>query len=139
MDILTAACALEDNEIIYLSMDFQYQNEYQKDFSTENHFISLIFRNYYTCQLKTEDYIEKWRSRRRLTVRTAGKRLILSANHDVFTNMARSCYNLSEIADGQDMNNLPPHMHHDWDENTIKSVGITFYYWTPPIGKEGHQ
>jgi hypothetical protein len=164
-DIMIAACVLEDNEIIHLSMDFEYQNEYRKDFSEpENHFTSLIFRNYCACRLKTkdivaaiktpttsrqetvtrffpltEDYIENWKSRRRLTVKAVGNSLILSSNRDVFTSMAQSCKSMSELEDDEDMNNSPPHMHHDWDENTAKSVGITFYYWTPPISKEGHQ
>ena len=163
-NIMIAACVLEENEIIHLPLDFQYHKEYQKDFpEPENHFTNLILMNYCTCQMKTKDivaaiktpmssqktvtrffpltenYIDNWKSRRRLTVKVVGKSLILSSNRDVFTSMAQSCKSMSELEDDDEMNNSPPHMHHDWDENTAKSVGITFYYWTPPISKEGQQ
>ena len=43
--------------------------------------------------------------------------------------MAQSCADLSEYGDDLQYNKYPPHHHHDWDENTAKSLGITFYYW----------
>lgn len=156
-DVISSACILQKNEIIYMPLNFRYMDEYQTDFiEPETHFKSLIFMNYSMSQFSTKeiltairtkqyktdsvtreysfskDWVDNWKTNKRLTVKPSGKNLIFSANRDVFTSMAQSCDGLSAYGDYEKYNQSPPHMHHDWGENTSKSVGITFYYWTPP-------
>ena len=159
-ELLTIACALRKDELIHLPLSFPYYAEFIKDFwEPSEHLTNLIFMNYCTCQLKTkeivlaiksppcrqqviarsfplsDDFVKRWKKQRRLTVKTAGKTLILSTNRDVFTDMAQSCKFLSELEDNEEMNHLPPHMHYNYDENTAKSLGIVFTYWTPPLNQ----
>ena len=152
--IFALAISLGGNELIHLPLDFAYREAYEKDFSElENHYIGIVLFNYCTTQLDGKDILnvlksksvktdiinrdtlfsdgspDRWKTRHRLTVKKRGKLLILSGNGDIFTSMAQSCKNLAEYGDDVEFNKYPPHMHHDWDENTAKSVDITFYYW----------
>lgn len=152
--IFALAISLGENELIYLPLEFAYQKAYEKDFSAfENHYTGVVIFNYCTTQIDGKDILtvlnnkpikmetisrdkllsdefpDRWKTRHRLTVKGKGKLLIMSGNGDIFTSMAQSCENLAEYGDDVEFNKSPPHMHHDWDENTAKSVGITFYYW----------
>lgn len=156
-DVISSACILEENEIIYMPLNFGFMDAYLSDFTEpENHFKGLLFMNYSTSRFNAKDiitaiktrksqldlvtrahtfsrdWVENWKTSSRLTVRPAGTQLIFSANRDVFTGLAQSCERLSEYGDCRKYNQYPAHMHHDWNENTAKSVGITFYYWMPP-------
>lgn len=159
-DIFSAACALQQNEIMHVPLNFGYNVEYQSSHAyadyAESHFKNLVFMNYATSRfdakdiltaIKTQTYkqdsiireyafskewVKQWKTDKRLTVKPSGGYLIFSANRDVFTMMAQSCENLSEYGDYTKYNEQVPHIHHNWDENTSSSVGITFYYWTPP-------
>jgi len=160
-DLFMISCGLGENEIIHMPIVFEHSEEFLRDYpEPDNLFNSLIFRNYCTCRLKTKDIlasikaqsnkqdfsvccddfikndVDHWKTRRRLTIKTAGKHMLLSANRDVFTELAQSCDYLAELEDDEKMNHMAPHFHHDWMENTARSGGITFYYWTPPLCKK---
>jgi len=154
LKLFALAISLRNNELIHFPLDFAYQNAYEKDFpELENHYAGIVLFNYCKTQIdgkdilfalkskpaKTElinrdtlffdEFPDRWKTRHRLTVKNRGKLLIMSGNGDIFTSMAQSCANLAEYGDDAEYNKHPPHMHHDWDENTAKSVGITMYYW----------
>jgi hypothetical protein len=153
-DIFALATSLENNEIIYYPLDFAHIDAYKHHFSElENHYKGIVIFNFNTTKinakdistvLKTkiykeeklirqtvfsEEYPNRWNTRRKLTVKSAGELLIISGEREVFTSMAQSCANLSKYGDDATYNQYPAHEHHDWDENTAKSIGITFYYW----------
>lgn len=149
-----SAITLEDNEIAYLPLQFRYKKAYEKSFpELENHCSGIVIFNYTTTQISTKDitavlkskpvkeepvfrtedfsseFPDHWKTQRRLTVKKHGRTLIISGNKDIFTSLAQSSDRLADYGDDAQFNDFPPHMHHDWDENTAHSVGITLYYW----------
>ncbi len=152
-DVFALAASLGKDELIYIPLEFMSADSYKNVFPGENHYQGLVIFNYITTKVKSkdivgalktkifkeerlirqtyysEDYPNHWETRRRLTVKKIGKLLILSGEKLVFTSMAHDCAKLSEYGDNAKYNKYPPHMHYDEDENTAKSVGITFYYW----------
>jgi hypothetical protein len=131
---------------------------YINDFSelNENHYSGLILINYCTAQFSSKDiissikakifqkesisrtcefsreYVDRWKTQHRTTVKESGTLVIIRTNADGFTSFAQSCANLAEYGDDIQYNECSPHMHHDWDENTSNSLGITLYYWQSP-------
>lgn len=161
-ELFSIAAELNQDELIYLPLDFAYMDGYKTYFTgmPEFHYTSIVVMNYNRLQISTKDlkvalgikayacdqtergihlqaeYIERWKTRRRLTVKTHGKVLIISTNGDSFIDMAHSCDSLTGYNDDAKYNQYPAHMHHDRDENTAKSLGITFYYWQCPSQEE---
>lgn len=154
IDAFSLTAALRDDEILYYPLDFAHIDAYKQDFpEPENHYHGIVFFNYNTIKMNAKnisvalkiktyqeekqtrqicygkEYPEGWKTRRQLTVKSAGKLLIISGEREVFTSMAQSCLELSKYGDDAKYNHCPPHMHHDGGENTAKSLGITFYYW----------
>jgi hypothetical protein len=156
-EVFALGISLQKNEILYLPFEFSNMNSYETDFpNKEKHYSGLILINYCTtqiaakdiiCSIKTKTYqnesiaktcefssepINRWKTRHRTTVKAIGSFIIISTNADGFSSFAQSCSNLAEYGDDSKNNEFPPHMHHDWDENTSKSLGITLYYWQSP-------
>ena len=157
---LFAICAeLRKNEFMYLPLNFAYLGGYRAYFvdMPEAHYTGIGMVNYCDLQLSTKDmlsalntkiyktekagqvphlpkkHIDPWKTKRRLTIKTQGKALIISTNGDGFIDLAQSCNRLTEYGDDAKCNDYSPHMHHDWKENTSKSAGLTFYYWQCPF------
>lgn len=153
-ELFASAISLENNELIHLPLPFEYLETYKKDFpELENHCSGIVVFNYCTTRIDgrnisaalkskaikeaiitrnsqfSDDFPDRWKTHHRLTVKKKGSLLIMSGNSDIFTSLAQSCASLAEYGDDADYNKYPPHRHHDWDENTAKSVGITLYYW----------
>jgi len=76
-----------------------------------------------------EEYVDSWKTNRRLTVKNHKKNMIISTNRDGFINLADGAKHLSDYGDDVEYNDYPPHFHYDWGENTSKSDGVTLYYW----------
>lgn len=152
--VFRTAGMLKKDELIFYPFNFSYNVGLANYFvNTSKHYTGIVLFNYCTTQtsakdilsiLKTksvseetigikspnnDEYPEHWETRRRLTVKKSGSLLILSGNKDIFTMLAYSCSYLSEYGDDAKYNYRAPHRHHDMDENTAKSIGITFYYW----------
>lgn len=152
--LFALAISLENHEIAYLPLRFGYSEAFGEYFpGLENHCTGIAVFNYCTTQMGGQDistalkcepakeeaitrdtsfskeFPDDWKTRHRLTVKKHGDTLIMSGNRDVFTMLAQSVECLSEYGDDQKNNEIRAHRHHDWDENTAKSVGITFYYW----------
>ena len=153
-DVFALAASLEKNELIYYPLEFAHMDAYISTVPTlANHYKGIVIFNFNTTKISAkdisaalkaktytgeslsrqvscaEDFPDRWKTRHKLTVKSAGKLLIISGDREVFTLMAQSCAWLSEYGDDNENNNCPPHIHHDWEENTAKSMGITFYYW----------
>jgi len=157
-ELFSIAAELNQDELIYLPLDFAYMDGYKTYFTSmsEFHYTSIVVINYNRLQISAKDlkvalgiktyacdkterrihlqaeYIERWKTRHRLTIKTHGKVLIISTNGDNFIDIAHSCDSLTVYNDDAKYNQYPAHMHHDWNENTAKSLGITFYYWQCP-------
>ena len=153
-DIFALATSLEKDEIIYCPLEVAHIDAYEHHFSElENHYKGIVIFNFNTTKINAKDistvlktriyketkltrqiaYSDKrpdiWDVGRRLTVKSAGKLLVISGERAVFTSMAQSCERLSKYGDDSRYNSEREHEHHDWYENTANSVGITFYYW----------
>jgi len=76
-----------------------------------------------------EEYIDSWKTNRRLTVKNHKKNMVISTNRDGFINLADGAKHLSDYGDDIEYNDYPPHFHYDWGENTSKSDGVILYYW----------
>jgi len=148
---------LKKNEIIYLPFLFNSKEPYGQNCYQGRHFSSIVLFNYCTAQisvkdiltaLKTKNYqtsnvnisvknmmnysdnwVDYWKTTRRLTIKQHSEILIISTNGDLFGNMAGACLELAEYGDDIQYNKYPPHKHFDWSENTSNSLGITLCYW----------
>lgn len=151
-NVFAAAISLENNELIYFPLNFAYRDAYEWDFpELDHHYSGIVLFNYCTAQIDGKDicttlkcntarkepvtrstnfsleFPDPWKTRHRLTVKEHGKFLIISGNRHIFTLLAQSCKNLSQYGDNMAYNDW--HLHHDWGENTAKSLGITLHYW----------
>jgi hypothetical protein len=157
-ELFAHGISLQKNEILYLPLAFSHTSAYADNFPglKENHYSGLVLFNYCTAQfsakeiltsIKTKiyhqevvsrtcefshEYVNRWKTRHRTTVKESGAFVIISTNSDGFTSFAQSCGILAEYGDDTQYNKYPPHSHHDWDENTSKSLGIILYYWQAP-------
>ena len=121
-DIFALAASLEKNELIYYPLEFAHMDACINDFpALENHYKGIAIFNYNTTKISAkdisaalkiktytdemlirqpsyaDDFPARWKTRRRLTVKSTGKLLIISAEREVFTSMAQSCANLSDF------------------------------------------
>jgi len=153
-DVFAMATSLEKDELIYYPFEFAHMDAYINDFpEPENHYKGMAIFNFIVTKISVKDisaalktkmkkdekltrqithiekYPDRWKTRHKLTVKSTGKLLIISGERDVFTLMAQSCAKLAKYGDDADYNKYAPHLHHDMDENTAKSMGITFFYW----------
>lgn len=78
---------------------------------------------------KYNEYIDMWKTNRRLTVKLYKKTLFIYTNGDGFKSLSNGAFNMAENGDDVELNDYSPHYHFDWDENTSKSEGLTLYYW----------
>ena len=156
-ELFSVAAKLNQDEFIYVPLNFAYMDGAKTYFTgMDFHYTGIVLINYNRLQISAKDlkaalgikiyvsdkterrihlpaeYIEHWKTRRRLTVKTHGKVLIISTNGNSFLDMAHSCDSLTVYNDDAKYNHYPAHMHHDMDENTAKSLGITFYYCQCP-------
>lgn len=151
--LMALAGVLEKDEIIHLPFGLE-PNEELKSIFPNGFYKDMVLINYCAAQLKPKDidtvlkakrYREErvsrtcnvpeqwdetwcWKNRRKLTVKAHGKTLIMSTNKNMFVYMAMGCVGMAECGDDA-VENLMPHEHYDWQENTAKSVGITLHYW----------
>ncbi len=150
------AAKLCKNEILYLPIKYQASKDFIETFQDFDYNNSIICTNYCETQLSpkeiedilkikvwTEDivirnpqiiteYIDRWKTERRLTVKFHKKNMYISTNKDGFHSLSCGAYHLTEYGD-EYMENFLPHMHFDWNENTAASVGATLYYWSDRI------
>lgn len=77
---------------------------------------------------KNTDFIDRWKTNRRLTVKIHNKNKYISTNKDGFHSLTCGAYNLTKYGD-EYIEDYLPHMHYDSDENTSASVGVTLCYW----------
>lgn len=156
-EIFRLSTTLKKNEIFYIPFNFKYIKEYEEFFcSSRKHYSGFVAFNYCTAQLNLKDirraintktckcseiylsddtktdYVDWWKTDRRLTVKQDGSLFSIATNADGFKALANSCENLADYGDDIEYNQYAPHMHHDWNENTSKSEGITFYFWQHP-------
>jgi len=150
---------LQKNEFVYLPLNFAYLDGYRAYYEgmQETHYAGIAMVNYCGLQLHTKDMVSvlstkvykidktervprlpkepiaQWKTERRLTVKTQGEIILISANGDGFVDLAQSCTHLAQCGDDPKYNDYPPHRHHDWKETTSKSAGITFFYWQCPL------
>lgn len=151
-EVFYAAMTLNENEFIYLKFDFHHENAYNF-WGIERRYVGIILFNYCTTQIKSKDillslranvvesktieksvqpvreYIDRWATNKRLTVKEHSSQIIISTNKDGFEDLTISCLRLAEYGNDIEYNDYPPHMHHDWTQNTSKSPGITLQYW----------
>jgi len=73
------------------------------------------------------EYLELWVVNRRQTVKEHSGKIIISGNRDAVEALTISCLNLTKSGNDPELNQW--HIHHDWKENTSKSLGITLCYW----------
>lgn len=147
------ASELQKNEILYLPVRFKCTHEFEERFSGFYYNLNIILTNYCNTQISikdiekvlqvkvfkqelisrcpniNKDYIESWKTDRRLTVKIHKRNLYITTNRDVFSSLACGASNLAEYGDDVQYNDFSPHYHFDWNENTATSVGITLYYW----------
>lgn len=74
------------------------------------------------------EFIDRWKTNKRLTVKIHKKNMYISTNNDGFQSLSHGAYNLTEYGD-EYIEDYLPHMHYDWGDNTAASVGVTLYYW----------
>jgi hypothetical protein len=139
------------DEILYIPLK-AINSEELKSIFPAGYFNGLALMNYSSTQLNVRDlhslfkikyyqemiitktvalpdqYSENWKTKNRLTVKSYGHLLAISANRDMIHNLSVSSSYLSEYGDDSSLN-LFPHYHHDMDDNTSKSLGINFHYW----------
>lgn len=147
------ASELQKNEILYIPVRFKGGHEFEECFRNFDYNLNIILTNYCNTQISIKDiekvlqikvyrqelisrtpkiikeYIESWKTDRRLTVKIHKRNLYITTNRDGFSSLACGAGNLSKYGDDVQYNDFPPHLHFDWEENTCSSVGVTLYYW----------
>jgi len=155
-EVFALATLLGKDELIYYPLEFAHMEAYKKEWNPPEYmklFKGVAIFNFNAIKISARDiaaaleiktynkekqsrrtdfakeYIDIWKIKRKLTVKSAGKLLIISGYRETFTSMAQSCARLSKCGDDAECN-FEAHEHHDWDEeNTAKSIGISFHYW----------
>lgn len=144
---------LQKNEILYIPIQFNGNNEFKQAFGDFDYNMNIICTNYcetqFSCkdivkllQVKVfselaitrsptinRDYLDKWKTEKRLTVKTHKRYLFITTNREGFSSLACGASDMADYGDDEKFNEFPPHQHYDWGENTSASVGVTLYYW----------
>jgi hypothetical protein len=151
-ECFSIAAGLQRNEILYLPIRYGASDEFKETFNEFAYNYNIVCINYCETQISSKDievilkiktyteeiiirkpsvnneFIDRWKTNRRLTVKIHGKNICISTNRDGFQSLSYGACNLTEYGD-EYINDCLPHMHYDWNENTSTSVGITLYYW----------
>lgn len=151
-ECFSIAAELRKNEILYLPTQFKANDEFSQVFSSCDYNLNIVCTNYCETQISPKDiekvlkvkvyseeiinrdpaiktdYIERWKTDRGLTVKIHKRNMYISTNGDGFSSLSSGACNMAEYGDNY-YNDFLPHVHYDWDENTSKSVGVTFYHW----------
>lgn len=153
-EIFKICFKLRENEILFYKFNFLYNDDFLNRFGDkENYYSGFVASNYCSSRFSTKNiikaintsyyktdeieindkrqpqFIDHWKTKNRLNVKAHGKLLFFSTNSDGYMTLANSYDILAEYGDDIQFNDYSPHQHHDWEENTAKSIGITFYYW----------
>ncbi len=144
---------LKNNEILYIPIRFEAVEQLRQAFGDCVYNLNIICTNYCDTQISpkdieralgvktfeertihrsavvSKDYVESWKTERRLTVKTHKKNMCITTNRDVFSALARGAQKMQAYGDDYH-NDFSPHTHFDWDENTSVSLGVTLYYWS---------
>lgn len=151
-EYFSIAAELQKNEILYLPVRYDASDDFKETFNGFEYNDNIICVNYCETQISPKDieeilkiktytedtiirkpdvnteYIDRWKTSRRLTVKIHKMNMYISTNRDGFHSLSCGACNLTEIGD-EYIKDYLPHMHYDWDENTSASVGINLYYW----------
>ncbi len=73
------------------------------------------------------NYINRWETKNRLTIKIHEKNMYISTNRDGFCSLAAGAKEMAE--NGDEHYDYLRHRHYDSDENTSASVGVTLYHW----------
>ncbi|SHO52525.1 hypothetical protein [Anaerocolumna xylanovorans] len=151
-ECFSAAADLQKNEILYLPVRYQASEEFIESFGGCEYNYNIVCTNYCETRISPKDieeilkikiwteeliirrsdihteYIDRWKTNKRLTVKIHKKNMYISTNRDGFHSLSCGACNLTEYGD-EYIEDYLPHMHYDWNENTSVSVGVTLYYW----------
>jgi regulator of sigma D len=151
-ECFSIAASLQKNEILYIPIRYCPSDDFKETFNGFEYNYNIVCVNYCETQISLKDieeilkikiyteetiilmpdvnteYIDRWKTNRRLTVKIHRTNMYISTNRDGFHSLSRGACNLTEYGD-EFINDYLPHMHYDWHENTSTSVGITLYYW----------
>lgn len=152
-ECFSIAAELQQNELLYLPVQFKGNDEFTETFSYFDYNLDIICTNYCETQISPKEienvlqkkvyaqqsitrsaninksFIDSWKTDRRLTVKIHKKNLFITTNRDGFSALAYGADHLAAYGDDVKYNTYPPHDHFDWDENTSVSTGVTLYYW----------
>ncbi|WFR59648.1 hypothetical protein QA584_11340 [Anaerocolumna sp. AGMB13025] len=151
-ECFSIAAELHKDEILYLPVRYQVGKEFTDTFQGCECNYDIVCRNYCETQIsikeiedilkiksRTEEiiqrnpkinkeFIDRWKTNRRLTVKIHKRNMYISTNRDGFHSLTYGAMNLTEYGDVY-IEDYLPHMHYDWSENTSSSIGINLYYW----------
>jgi len=150
-ELFSLAVAQGPNEVIYCPSAFAHTAALEREMPMLNQLKGLVIRNFGAMQMDNKDIMRAiktkggcveqvdrraeplgerprdWDTWRRLTVKCLHEVLMFSGEREVLTLLARSCRSFVMIGDDARANG--DHVHHDRDDNTTKSLGITLEYW----------
>ncbi|MEL7658970.1 MAG: hypothetical protein AAGU75_24020, partial [Bacillota bacterium] len=153
-ECFSIAAELKENEILYIPSIFKPGAAFKELFSNCEHGLDIVCVNYcelqispkdidklmrinvYTEQVTTRtptinnDFIERWKTDRRPTVKLSKQNLCITTNRDGYRSLACGADSLSQYGDDFDDDGFLPHVHYDWSENTSVSVGVNLYHWS---------
>lgn len=151
-ECFSIAAELKKNEILYLPTHFRGNDEFNQVFRGFECNFNIVCVNYSEAQVSSKDiervlkvktyseeiinrypeiyrsYPEVWKLYRRLTIKFHKKNMYISTNKNGFSMLSYGASNMAEYGDIH-YNESLPHAHYDCDENTSKSIGVTFYHW----------
>ncbi len=151
-ECFSIASELNKDEILYVPSQFKAGHKFVQTFDNCDYNLSIVCTNYCEIQISPKDidkilrakvyteqiiyrspttrkeFIERWKTDRRLTVKIYKRGLYISTNKDGFSSLSFGACNIAEYGDNY-YEDFLPHAHYDWNENTSASVGVTLYHW----------
>lgn len=152
-ELFMIAAELKKNEILYLPVKFKSTDKFEQEFCNFDYNFNIVCTNYCETQLSPKDiekilkvkiyseqhinrssalyseFVDRWKAEKRLTVKIHKRNMYISTNKDGFSSLSRGAFSLINYGDDYEDDFLP-HSHHDWNENTFSSDGVTLYYWS---------
>jgi hypothetical protein len=151
-ECFSIAAELKKDEILYIPTQFRPGEEFKELFNNCDYDLNIVCTNYCEMQISPKDidkvmhikvcseqvitrspvintdFVARWKTDRRLTVKISKQNMCISTNRDGFYSLACGANNMAEYGDIY-YDSFLPHVHYDWNENTSVSVGVTLYHW----------
>lgn len=151
---LAVAAELQNNELLYIPVQFEASEDFRYIFDGCDYSLNIVCTNYCETPISIKDieralqikgceeqiisrtatvnceYIERWKTERRLTVKTHRKYIYIATNRDGFLSLSQGAHRMRAHDDANSYDGFLPHIHFDWEENTSVSLGVTLYYWS---------